>query len=378
MISVDHIHNLDRRITNEGAAFESAAGSNELSMQLWVPSERVGIHLIDVPTAPERKWPELIPWLLEDRILQPVEQMHFVIGERDDQGQVQVFALSCSDMQEWQRVADNAGVAALSMVPDFLVLPWEEGRISVGWREGQCLVRSGSDRGFAASPELAWSMIDGLLEAAEISPRLSISIPDASLMPEHLRQQADINQSAIDWQFADIPTSPNLLTGQFKPVVRSLPSAAWLPAAGLAALALLLVFSYFQIANGAMQQQVEVLEKRLIADYSRLFGSGNPRAVDVRSAAERQLAAGFKQQQAVQTGTVVSLSALNSLMASCDCDLVSLVADKEAIELTLNNGAKIKTKPLNIPGYQLSITQQPKTSEDSIVLMMSPSNGGRR
>ena len=123
MISVDHIHNLDRRITNEGAAFESAAGSNELSMQLWVPSERVGIHLIDVPTAPERKWPELIPWLLEDRILQPVEQMHFVIGERDDQGQVQVFALSCSDMQEWQRVADNAGVAALSMVPDFLVLP---------------------------------------------------------------------------------------------------------------------------------------------------------------------------------------------------------------------------------------------------------------
>ena len=111
MTSVDHIHNLDRRITNEGSAFESVAGSNQTPMQLWVPSERVGLHLIDVPTAPERKWPELIPWLLEDRILQPVDDMHFVIAGRSDGGQLQVLAVSHQDMRDWQRLADNAGVA---------------------------------------------------------------------------------------------------------------------------------------------------------------------------------------------------------------------------------------------------------------------------
>ena len=92
MISVDHIYNLDRRITNEGAAFDSVAGSNAVPMQLWVPSERVGMHLIDVPAAPERKWPELIPWLLEDRLLQPVADMHFVIAGRSHNGQLQIWA----------------------------------------------------------------------------------------------------------------------------------------------------------------------------------------------------------------------------------------------------------------------------------------------
>ena len=116
MISVDHIFNLDRHITNEGVVFNSVAGSNAVPMQLWVPSERVGMHLIDVPAAPERKWPELIPWLLEDRLLQPVADMHFVIAGRSHNGQLQIWAVSHNDMREWQRVADNAGVAVQSLV----------------------------------------------------------------------------------------------------------------------------------------------------------------------------------------------------------------------------------------------------------------------
>ena len=212
MISVDHIYNLDRRITNKGAAFKSAAGSNAVPMQLWMPSERVGLHLIDVPTAPERKWPELIPWLLEDRILQPVADMHFVIAGRTEGGQLQVWAVSHEDMRQWQRVADNAGVAVQSMVPDYLALPYEEGRINIGWRDGHCIVRTGVDQGFAASADIAWTMIDNLLATADVIPRLSISVPDLMLIPEHIRQQADINNASIDWTFADMPVAANLFS----------------------------------------------------------------------------------------------------------------------------------------------------------------------
>jgi len=81
--SVDHIHSLDRRITNRGrCTLALLMMLNATAMQLWVPTERIGFHQVDVPTAPERKWPQLIPWLLEDRILQPVEEMHFVIAGR--------------------------------------------------------------------------------------------------------------------------------------------------------------------------------------------------------------------------------------------------------------------------------------------------------
>lgn len=377
MTSVDHIHNLDRRITNEGLAFESVAGSNQTPMQLWVPSERVGLHLIDVPTAPERKWPELIPWLLEDRILQPVDDMHFVIAGRSDGGQLQVLAVSHQDMRDWQRIADNAGVAAQSMVPDYLVLPWEQGRINVGWRDGLCLVRTGLEQGFAASADIAWTMIESLLDSAEISPRLSISIPDHALVPEHLRELADINDSVIDWEFADIPATPNLLSGQYRPSVSQLPSAEWLPTLGLGALALVMLVSYLQIASSHLQDQVEGLERQLTSDYAKLFPSAKRANGDIRAATESRLNDSFAQQRALNTGSVAGLVALDSLMQSCECDLVSLLADQDSMELTINNGAQLKTRDLIIPGYQLAITQTPNAAADSIVLMINPSMGDR-
>ena len=71
-LSVDHIHHLDRHLVNEG--------EEHRSMALWVPSERVTCIALMHRLLRRRKWSELIPWILEDRLLQPVEDMHFVIG----------------------------------------------------------------------------------------------------------------------------------------------------------------------------------------------------------------------------------------------------------------------------------------------------------
>lgn len=376
--SVDHIHSLDRRITNQGDAFGSIDDLRATPMQLWVPTERIGFHQVEVPTAPERKWPQLIPWLLEDRILQPVEEMHFVIAGRTDNNQLQVLAVSREDMQHWCRVAENSAVAASSMVPDYLALPWEAGRINVGWREGTVVVRSGPDQGFAASPEIAWAMIDRLIQSAEVAPRLSISIPDQSLVPQYLGQTADINDSNIDWEFTDIPATPNLLQGDFKPRSSQTSQASWLPVMGLAALALVLLFAYLQISNNLLGKQVQQLEQQLVSGSSKLFGTGNINAADVRSLAEQRLSYLFAQQQSLRTGAVVGLTALDALMSDCECNLVSMTAGDDKLSLNIDSGSKLKSRALNIPGYQTSITQQPNRGEDSIVLTLTAKAGGGR
>ena len=376
--SVDHIHSLDRRITNQGDAFGSIDDLRATPMQLWVPTERIGFHQVEVPTAPERKWPQLIPWLLEDRILQPVEEMHFVIAGRTDNNQLQVLAVSREDMQHWCRVAENSAVAASSIVPDYLALPWEAGRINVGWREGTVVVRSGPDQGFAASPEIAWAMIDRLIQSAEVAPRLSISIPDQSLVPQDLGQTADINDSNIDWEFTDIPATPNLLQGDFKPRSSQTSQASWLPVMGLAALALVLLFAYLQISNNLLGKQVQQLEQQLVSGSSKLFGTGNINAADVRSLAEQRLSYLFAQQQSLRTGAVVGLTALDALMSDCECNLVSMTAGDDKLSLIIDSGSKLKSRALNIPGYQTSITQQPNRGEDSIVLTLTAKAGGGR
>lgn len=381
MISVDHIYNLDRHITNEGVAFNSVAGSNAVPMQLWVPSERVGMHLIDVPAAPERKWPELIPWLLEDRLLQPVADMHFVIAGRSHNGQLQIWAVSHNDMREWQRVADNAGVAVQSLVPDYLALPWEEGRIHIAWRDGCCLVRTGVDQGFAANADIAWTMIDNLLATAEITPRLSIAVPDPTLVPEHLRQLAEINDASIDWTFAEIPVAANLLSGEYRTSTRSLPASHWVPVASSGVLALVLMFSYLQLSTNFLQAQVQSLEKQLVRDYSRLFPGARQGIAGIREAVEVRLNGGFLQQRALTNGSMATLTALDELMSTCDCDLIGLVAEKDSLELTIGNGERLKTRDLNIPGYQVAITQQSfddkGSVKDVLVLMINPDQVGR-
>ena len=376
--SVDHIHSLDRRITNQGDAFGSIDDLRATPMQLWVPTERIGFHQVEVPTAPERKWPQLIPWLLEDRILQPVEEMHFVIAGRTDNNQLQVLAVSREDMQHWCRVAENSAVAASSMVPDYLALPWEAGRINVGWREGTVVVRSGPDQGFSASPEIAWAMIDRLIQSAEVAPRLSISIPDQSLVPQDLGQTADINDYNIDWEFTDIPATPNLLQGDFKPRSSQTSQASWLPVMGLAALALVLLFAYLQISNNLLGKHVQQLEQQLVSGSSKLFGTGNINAADVRSLAEQRLSYLFAQQQSLRTGAVVGLTALDALMSDCECNLVSMTAGDDKLSLIIDSGSKLKSRALNIPGYQTSITQQPNRGEDSIVLTLTAKAGGGR
>ena len=371
-MNVDHIHNLDQRLSDESDPLKSMAGANSLAMALWVPSERISMHLIDVPSAPERKWSALIPWMLEDRVLQPVETMHFVINRHSGNNQLQVIAVSHEDMQQWQQVAHNAGVAVNLMVPDFLALPYESGRITVGWRNGLLLVRSGTDTGFAAKPNLGWALIDSLLAASNISPRLSISLPDETLVPDHLRDLADINDASIDWQFVDMPIGFNLLTGTFKSASSVTYSKGWLPTIGLAALAIGLLVVYLQISSNALRINVQALEKQSLSSYSRLFRGRAPEVAQIIGSAEQRLTKLRKQKAAIGAGSMAALVAIEDLMTACNCDLRSLSADAQGIRLEIDNGAKLKAKTLSIPGYQITLTQLPDGGPESVLLVVRP------
>ena len=374
-LPVDHIHNLDSYITNEGEAFESVADNDLVSMDLWVPSESVSMHLIDPPSAPKRKWAELIPWILEDRLLQPIEDVHFVVCGQSAEGQLQVLVVSQADVQNWQRVSKNSGVVAQSMYPDYMALPYEDGRISVGWRDGICLVRYGVVDGFAASPDMAWSMIDSLLKQNE-SLRLSLSVPDDMVVPESLIEFADINHSELDWQFSQLPSQCNLLQGEYKSAVSHTALLAWIPATFLAVISVLLSIIYLQIASANMVGEINLLENRLTQGYSRLFDGRRPVAKDVKSEADSRISVLFSQQKSLTSQPIAGLLAIDRLMKGCGCQLSGLNFSENALVMQIENGSALKKRKLNIPGYRVGITQQPGEDKNAIELRLTPVNKG--
>ena len=347
-LSVDHIHHLDRQLVTEG--------EEHRSMALWVPSERIAVHRIEAPSAPRRKWSELIPWILEDRLLQPVEDMHFVIGaiiSAEDKKWVDVTVVNRQDMQEWLRIADNVSVAPTALVADYLALPVEEGRISVVWREGALLIRDESGSGYAAAPALAWGMLRRQIKSAEIAPRLSISIPDETLVPEDLREEADINSAEIDWQFSEIALSANLLTGEFASSAKSADGVSWLPTAALVVLTVVMCFGYLQVSNSLLEERVASLEKQVRTGFSNVFVGKKAKPEKVRASGEKLLESLFDQQQSVNAPSMRALASLEKNMTACNCDLVSLSVVDSQIQLDVKNAAKLNAAQWRIPGFKI-------------------------
>jgi type II secretion system protein L len=367
-MSAEHLYNLDQQVNTSGGPLQSVAGTNLESKSLWVPSERIGLHSIDIPSAPERKWAELIPWILEDRVLQPVDEMHFVVAARDDQ-QVHILAVSKQDMREWIRIADNAGIAAVAMAPDFMALDWEPGILSVGWREGMLLVRDGINSGFAALPAVGWVMVDSILKSTNVVPRLSISLPDEGLIPEHLRTEANINSSSVDWQFSEFP-NVNLMTAEFKPKAARPVWFQWWPVAASTIAVLLLTVIYLQLASRSFEAEVSDLQQHLLNSHSRVFGGAKPILAEFRSTAEARIEQLFKQQKSLQSEPVAALSALDAVMNACQCELQAMTASKSGVKLKVLSGSKLLNKSLNVSGYQLSLEQDQQAGPDVFLLSM--------
>ena len=375
-MSVEHLYNLDQQVNTSDDPLQSVAGTNLESKSLWVPSERIGLHSIDIPSAPERKWAELIPWILEDRVLQPVEEMHFVVAARDDQ-QVHILAVSQQDIREWIRIADNAGIAAVAMAPDFMALDWEPGILSVGWREGMLLVRDGINSGFAALPAVGWVMVDSILKSTSVMPRLSISLPDEDMVPEHLRAEANINSSSVDWQFSAFP-AVNLMTAEFKPKAARPVWFQWWPVAASTIAVLLLTVIYLQLASRSFEAEVSDLQQHLLTSHSRVFGGAKPALAEFRSSAEARIEQLFKQQKSLQAEPVAALSALDAVMNACQCELQAMTASKSGVQLKVLSGSKLLNKSLNVPGYQISLEQDQKAGPDVFALSMKPRFGQER
>ncbi|MGB2375451.1 MAG: type II secretion system protein GspL [Porticoccaceae bacterium] len=374
-LPVDHIYNLDSYITNEGEAFESVADTDLVSMDLWIPSESVAMHLIDPPSAPKRKWMELIPWILEDKLLQSIEDVHFVVCGQSSEGQLQILVVAESDLQNWQRVAKNSGVSPKSMYPDYMALPYEDGRISVGWRDGVCLVRYGAVDGFAAGPDIAWPMVDALLQQDE-TLRLSISVPEAVTVPEPIAEIADINDSAVDWQFSQLPSQCDLLTGGHKPEISLGALISWLPAILLGLISVLLLVIYLQIASANMIEETAELEAGLMQSYSRLFDGRRPAPKDIRSEADARLSLLFSQRNSLNSDPIAGLVALDKLLRGCGCQLSGLSYSDNELVMQIQNGLALTKRRLNIPGYRIGVTQLAAKGKNSIELRLTPKKQG--
>ncbi|MDR6850668.1 general secretion pathway protein L [Sphingomonas sp. BE123] len=125
-----------------------------------VPSESVLLLRVALPLASRAKRIEALPFAIEDRIADPIEAVHIVLGAEVAPQTYLVAVVRHAQMTAWVEAAELAGLGHAAMVPDALALPEPEaGAWCAAVEDGRVLVRSGDGTGFAVASALigaAW------------------------------------------------------------------------------------------------------------------------------------------------------------------------------------------------------------------------------
>lgn len=224
-----------------------------------VPAETVALHRLRVPTRRAAELRQAVPFALEERLAEPVEQLHFALGSREGDD-IDVAVVARRDMQAWLQRHDEAPLDdAVTMVADAQLLPRSAGAIHLARIGGRLLVAPPDGAHVVPAPQ--WP------QWRELLPGLPLRVlgSDAAFHETETVQEVAL---PVFLRFAAtrIDSAPNLRQGAFAATPhRGSHPRQWRWAAVFAALALLLVVAdaatgYLIERNRRVQLQGQVRE----------------------------------------------------------------------------------------------------------------------
>ncbi|TFH67229.1 hypothetical protein E3W66_09420 [Gammaproteobacteria bacterium LSUCC0057] len=334
------------------------AGDQRRPAALWLRSEWLSTHALERPQMAEKKWRPLLGYLLEERLLQPPESLHFAVAATGAE-QLWVHVLAREKVDQLLRAAAIAGLHATVLVPDFYALAWDGATAQLAIDDGRWLARLGEHQGLAGSREQVEPL---LIEWLAQHPAASVVVanPAAVALAEPLSQRAQHSQATINWQFAPLP-AVNLLQGSYRPepsekltkqLFNYLPLLLW------GALALVAVMVAATIGDSVQRRDVADLNR--YRDYlaaQLLPTSERPTDQQLRAEVQRYTTA-LQHAAAVRQAPRYPLVAqLSSLLSASGGSLQSLKWHDSEMTLVLKadsaSAAALRRGLATLPGAQL-------------------------
>ena len=251
---------------------------------LVAPSEAVTLHRLALPSRKRSTWARAVPFALEDYLVEDIETLHFALGGAVDGGYLPVAVVDRILLSAWLETCDQAGLTPAAVVPDSLLLPWQNDEWSVLLEARRALVRTGRWEGFATERDnLTLLLAQALAEAGETKPRClrvwgapatELAETEVELSPE----DTPIEPLALFASGYQPATVLNLLQGGYS---RQAHWGRWLrpwrAAAALAGMALLVQIAGQVYDHWRLQREVTALR----TEIERTFKDALPEATRI-------------------------------------------------------------------------------------------------
>ncbi len=310
---------------------------------VWVPSEQVGFHYAELPPGRQSMWEKTVAFALEEQLITPVDEQHFVIGRvGGDTGKVPVAVVAVQVMREWLDAMHERGLKPQAAWPDVLAVPFERDRRPVLWHEGgRCLLRYDAQTGLAGS--LEW--IESLLAVGNQADDMRIFSDDVAALPEAWRERAEALPCSLDERMRAGPdqaaAAMNFLQGAFRPMsVLVAWGKPWRWAGTAAAAALALYMVTLAAETRTMNAAVASLQQVTSELYRQHFPEQPPGA-NLRAQVERrmeQIKGGVNRRETSPWRTLVRVEPAISSCKACRVEEVNF--EKSSVSLVISSSGK--------------------------------------
>ena len=241
-----------------GAALPGAAdlrGADQVVV--LAPAEAVTLTRVSLPPVNPARRAQVLPFALEDQVLDDVESLHFVAADRaDGDGRHAVAIVARQSMQAWLALLAEQDIAPDVLVPDCLAVPLQDRAPMVLIEGGRAMLRLTADQGFACAAGQVRQWLPNGVEPDTLS-----GDSPAKALARGLELESGIN----------------LLDGDFAPRHRHAPQRRlWRVAAILAGLAMVIgllaqLTSVLRLKHANAQAETQIQQR-----YQALFPDSPP------------------------------------------------------------------------------------------------------
>ncbi len=235
-----------------------------------------------LPDLPERRLAPLLPAAVEAATLVEADTIHAVLMARGGDGEATLAVLE----EAWLRRILDA-LAALGLypdcaLPDYLLLPWNEGEWSIGWRGAETMARFGGVEGMSlddGEPPIGLTLAmaqRGTPTAVKIYQGANMGVPDWDRWRESLGTTVE-TAGPWDWRTSPWPEDlPDLLQGKHSPgrsrmdLTRLVRPLAWGLAllAGIQLVGMTLDWGLLVRENAKVRQEMRDLAERALPAHA--------------------------------------------------------------------------------------------------------------
>ncbi len=133
---------------SSGDLEQAAAAAGDHAVIVLVPAEDVLLTSVTIPARSTAKIRTALPFALEENLADDVEDLHFAIGDRQENNRLPVAVVSHEKMSRWQNRLNEAGIVPVMLVAENHGLAKIPGTLSLMVDDETVMFNDGADTEF--------------------------------------------------------------------------------------------------------------------------------------------------------------------------------------------------------------------------------------